>query len=61
VDEPSVEAFTTKVECGIYPEPLRQEGCLSKWNREVMDYHVALRRGLNNEWPGAVKSSEHLI
>lgn len=61
VDEPSVEAFWAKVRRGIYPQPLRQKGCLPKWHREVIDYHVAQRHGLHHRWPWAAENVEHLI
>lgn len=61
VDEPSVAAFWAKVRRGIHPQPLRQKGCLPKWHREIMDYHVALRHELHCEFPGAAENVEHLI
>lgn len=45
-DEPSVEAFLSKVERGIYCRPRRQQGCLPKWHRAKLDSDIARRHGL---------------
>jgi hypothetical protein len=45
-DEPSVEAFLSKVKHGIYPGPCRQGGILPKWHRSKLDESVARRHGL---------------
>jgi hypothetical protein len=45
-DEPSVDAFLSKVARGIYPQASRQAGCLPKWHRAKLDAAVARRHGL---------------
>jgi hypothetical protein len=45
-DEPSVEAFLSKVKQGTYPKPCTQEGMLPKWHRAKLDEAIALRHGL---------------
>jgi hypothetical protein len=45
-DEPSVEAFLSKVKRGAYPNPCRQRGMLPKWHRAKLDEAIALRHGL---------------
>ena len=45
-DEPSVDAFLSKVKLGIYPNPCRQIGMLPKWHRAKLDETIALRHGL---------------
>src|SRR5215813_8403632 len=42
-DEPSVEAFLDKISRGIYPEPIKEKGCLPKWHRGKLDRVVARR------------------
>ena len=46
VDEPSVNAFLSKVERGIYTQPIRMTGCLPKWNREKLDLDLRRRHNL---------------
>ena len=46
-DEPSVEAFLSKVRRGIYPAPCRQKGMLPKWHRSKLDEAVGRRHGLS--------------
>jgi hypothetical protein len=48
-DEPSVEAFQSKVESGIYPKPLRQTGCAAKWYRPALDAAIARRHNTRND------------
>ena len=36
-DEPSVEAFLSKVKLGLYPKPCQQQGTLPKWHRTKLD------------------------
>ena len=60
-DEPSVEAFKTKVERGIYPQPVRQKGCLPKWHRERLTHDIAHRHGLQHELPLLRQNLEDLI
>ena len=45
-DEPSVEAFASKVTKGLYPKPCRHKGTLPKWHRAKLDEAIALRHGL---------------
>jgi hypothetical protein len=45
-DEPSVEAFLSKVKQGVYPSPRRQHGILPKWHRAKLDEAIARRHGL---------------
>ena len=45
-DEPSVEAFHSKVVKGIYPQPARIKGALPKWHRSKLDAAIAQRHGL---------------
>jgi hypothetical protein len=45
-DEPSVEAFLSKVARGIYPSPTRIKGALPKWHRSKLDAAIAQRHGL---------------
>jgi hypothetical protein len=59
VDEPSVEAFLAKVRQGVYPKPLRQEGCLPKWHRLKLDHAVAQRHHI--EGPAVVEDVTGLI
>jgi hypothetical protein len=48
-DEPSVDAFRTKVARGVYPQPARAKGSLPKWHREKLDQVIARRHGLRAE------------
>jgi hypothetical protein len=48
-DEPSVDAFLTKVARGVYPQPARAKGCLPKWHRAKLDQYVARRHGLRRD------------
>jgi hypothetical protein len=59
VDEPSVEAFLSKVEKGIYSQPARQKGCLPKWHRAKLDRDIARRH--NIEGPTVVEDVTGLI
>ena len=54
VDEPSVQAFLTKVERGIYCQPVRLEGCLPKWAREKLDADLRRRHNLRTSGDGEV-------
>lgn len=45
-DEPSVEAFLSKVAKGIYPPPKREKGALPKWHKTKLDAAIAQRHGL---------------
>ena len=48
-DEPSVDAFLSKVGRGIYSPPVRVKGCLPKWHRSKLDRDIARRHGLRFE------------
>ena len=45
-DEPSVDAFLSKVRQGTYPSPCRQEGILPKWHIAKLNAAIAQRHGL---------------
>jgi hypothetical protein len=45
-DEPSIEAFLSKVAKGIYSQPVRQSGCLPKWHRVKLERDIARRHNL---------------
>jgi hypothetical protein len=45
-DEPSVDAFFSKVNQGVYSAPTRQKACLPKWHRWKLDRDIARRHGL---------------
>ena len=45
-DEPSVEAFLSKVGKELYPAPARAKGSLPKWHRHKLDAAIARRHGL---------------
>jgi hypothetical protein len=47
-DEPSVEAFLSKVEKGIYSQPARQKGCSPKWHRAKLDRDIARRHNIED-------------
>lgn len=58
-DEPSVEAFLSKVGRGVYSPPARQRGCLPKWHRIKLDRDIARRHNLED--PAAVEDVTGLI
>lgn len=60
-DEPSVEAFLSKVERGIYCRPRRQQGCLPKWHRAKLDSDIARRHGLAFETAVVAEDVAELI
>jgi hypothetical protein len=45
-DEPSIEAFLSKVKQAAYPTPCKQHGILPKWHRAKLDEAIARRHGL---------------
>jgi hypothetical protein len=45
-DEPSVEAFLSKVKHRVYPSPCRQRDILPKWHRAKLDEAISRRHGL---------------
>ncbi len=60
-DEPSVDAFLAKVDRGIYPQPVRQKGCLPKWYRWKLDRDIARRHGVTLQGPDLVEDVTELI
>lgn len=60
-DEPSVDAFLTKVAKGLYPAPRREHGTLPKWHRVKLEHAIARRHGLTSEMPKLAESVEDLI
>ena len=50
-DEPSVEAFLSKVKLGIYSPPSKAPSCLPKWHRLKLDADIARRHGIRLELP----------
>jgi hypothetical protein len=60
-DEPSVEAFLSKVRRGVYPEPVRLPGCLPKWHRSRLDEAIARRHGLQIDSSRLTEEVEDLI
>jgi hypothetical protein len=61
VDEPSVEAFLSKVERGVYSAPSRERGCLPKWHRFKLDHDIARRHGLQVHGPALAENIEDQI
>jgi hypothetical protein len=45
-DEPSVDAFLSKVTRGYYPPAACSKGALPKWHRAKLDAAIAQRHGL---------------
>lgn len=60
-DEPSVEAFKTKVRKGIYSEPIRGTGILPKWHRAKLDQDIARRHGLQIDGVTLIEDVSGLI
>lgn len=60
-DEPSVEAFLTKVGRGDYSQPARARGALPKWHRAKLDRDIARRHGLRFEGPALSEDVAGLI
>jgi len=60
-DEPSVEAFLSKVNRGMYSQPARQKGCLPKWHRWKLDRDIARRHGLRFDDVGVAEDATGLI
>lgn len=61
VDEPSVDAFMTKVDRGVYSQPIRAKGMLPKWHRHRLDTDIARRHGIRIEAPALAENVEDLI
>ena len=60
-DEPSVDAFLSKVDRGVYSQPRREKGCLPKWHRRKLELDIARRHGLHAEGPPPPEDVEGLI
>jgi hypothetical protein len=60
-DEPSVEAFMSKVARGVYSQPARMKGSLPKWHRAKLDRDIARRHGLRGEPLALAEAIEDLI
>ncbi|MHC2334687.1 hypothetical protein ACVIW0_003976 [Bradyrhizobium sp. USDA 4454] len=61
VDEPSVDAFLSKVASGLYSQPSRVKGALPKWHRAKLDHDVARRHGLRCDAPALAENAEDLV
>ncbi len=60
-DEPSVDAFLSKVREGIYSLPARVKGCLPKWHRLKLDRDIARRHGLRLDEVAIAEDATDLI
>ena len=60
-DEPSVDAFLSKVDRGFYSPPVRMKGCLPKWHRLKLDQDIARRHGLRFDNLGFAEDVTGLI
>jgi hypothetical protein len=60
-DEPSIDAFLTKVDRGIYSQPVRQKGCLPKWHRSKLNQDIARRHSVILHGPDLVEDVTGLI
>ncbi len=60
-DEPSVDAFRSKVERGLYSRPTCRPGCLPKWHRHRLDIDIARLHGLRCEPPVLAENIQDLI
>ncbi len=60
-DEPSVDAFLTKVRRGVYSGPTREKNCLPKWHRWKLDKDIARRHGLRFDNVALVEDATELI
>jgi hypothetical protein len=60
-DEPSIDAFLSKVGRGIYSLPIRMKGCLPKWHRLKLDRDIARRHGLRFDNGDIVEDVTELI
>jgi hypothetical protein len=61
LDEPSVDAFLSKVSKGAYSQPSRAKGALPKWHRAKLDQDVARRHGLRCDALVLVENAEDLV
>jgi hypothetical protein len=61
VGEPSVDAFLSKVQRKVYPDPAREAGCLPKWHRAKLDAAIARRHGLDISSGETVEDATALI
>jgi hypothetical protein len=60
-DEPSVDAFLSKVDRGIYSPPVRVKGCLPKWHRMKLDRDIARRHGMRLDEVAVIEDATGLI
>lgn len=60
-DEPSADAFLSKVQRGIYCAPTRQKGCLPKWHRLKLDRDIARRHGIQIDNIAMTEDATELI
>ena len=60
-DEPSVDAFLSKVARGIYSPPVHVKGCLPKWHRRKLDRDIARRHGLRFDEVAITEDATDLI
>lgn len=60
-DEPSVDAFLSKVAKGHYCQPARVKGALPKWHRAKLEQDVARRHGLRFYAEPIIEDIEGLI
>jgi hypothetical protein len=60
-DEPSVEAFLSKVDRGFYSRPVHVKGCLPKWHRGKLDRDIARRHGLRFDEVAVSEDATDLI
>jgi hypothetical protein len=60
-DEPSVDAFKTKVARGVYSDASRSPGMLPKWHRQKLDRDIARRHGLRVDGEAVVEDLTSLI
>jgi hypothetical protein len=59
--EPSVDAFLSKIQRGIYCAPKREKHCIPKWHRLKLDRDIARRHGLHFENVAAIEDATDLI
>lgn len=58
-DEPSVETFRAKVKQGLYPKPLKVNGCMEKWYKPALEQAIARRHGVGHDT--APEAEEDLV
>jgi hypothetical protein len=60
-DEPSVEAFLSKVKRKLYSAPAVLPGCLPKWHQQKLAADIARRHNLNFDISEIVEDATDLI